>query len=201
MNFTTFYKYYFKNFSNLILDESNMLYLDKIALEIKKIKKKSGKVFVFGNGGSAAIASHFSLDLSNNFNIKCLNFNNAELITCFSNDFSYENWIKKVLEIHMEKKDVVILISSSGKSKNMIKAAKYIKQKKNKLFTFTGFSKHNPLRKLGNYNLWVNSYNYNQIENLHQIWLLFIVDYLKKTSVLSSKKIEKSIKERIKYFI
>ena len=85
---------------------------------------------MFGNGGSAAIASHFSLDLSNNFNIKCLNFNNAELITCFSNDFRYENWIKKVLEIHMEKKDIVILISSSGKSKNMIKAAKYIKQKK-----------------------------------------------------------------------
>ena len=111
---------------------------------------------------------------------KCLNFNNAELITCFSNDFGYENWIKKVLEIHMEEKDIVILISSSGKSKNMIKAAQYIKKKKNKLFTFTGFSKLNPLKKLGNYNLWVNSDNYNQIENLHQIWLLFIVDYLKK---------------------
>ena len=68
----------------------------------------------------------------------------------------------------MEKKDIVILISSSGKSKNMIKAAKFAKQKKNKLFTFTGFSKTNPLRKLGNYNLWVNSNNYNQIENLQQ---------------------------------
>ena len=180
MNFKNFYKLYFKNFLNLIIDESNILYLDKIAQEIKKTKKTSGKIFVFGNGGSAAIASHFSLDLSNNFNVKCLNFNNAELITCFSNDFKYENWIKKVLEIHMEKKDIVILISSSGKSKNMIKAAKFAKQKKNKLFTFTGFSKTNPLRKLGNYNLWVNSNNYNQIENLHQTWLLFIVDYLKK---------------------
>tara|TARA_B100000035_G_C21009496_1_gene558902 strand:- start:582 stop:1133 length:552 start_codon:yes stop_codon:yes gene_type:complete len=180
MNFKIFYKHYFKNFLNLILDKSNILYLDKIAQEIKKTKKKSGKILVFGNGGSAAIASHFSLDLSNNFNVKCLNFNNAELITCFSNDFKYENWIKKVLEIHLEKKDIVILISSSGKSKNMIKAAQFVKKNKNKLFTFTGFSKLNPLRKLGNYNLWVNSSNYNQIENLHQIWLLFIVDYLKK---------------------
>ncbi len=56
------------------------------------------------------------------------------------------------------------------------------------------------MRKLGNYNLWVNSYNYNQIENLHQIWLLFIVDYLKKTEVGVPKKIKKSIKKRFKYF-
>ena len=63
----------------------------------------------------------------------------------------------------------------------MIKAAKYIKQKKINFYIYR-FSKLNPLRKLGNYNLWVNSYNYNQIENLHQIWLLFIV-IVKKTQV------------------
>ena len=65
-----------------------------------------------GNGGSASIASHFSVDLSKNAKIKCINFNEANLLTCLSNDYGYEKWIEKALKIYGEQGDCLILISS-----------------------------------------------------------------------------------------
>ena len=77
---------------------------------------------------------------------------------------------------YVDKGDTVIIISASGKSKNLLEAAKICKRKKIFLCTLTGFNKSNPLRKLGNINLWANSMGYNVVENIHQIWLLSIVD-------------------------
>ena len=74
--------------------------------------------------------------------------------------------------------DIVILVSSSGKSKNIVNAAKFLKNKKNKLITLTGLSAKNPLRKLGNLNFFVNSKNYNVTESTHLIILLNIVEKL-----------------------
>ena len=80
---------------------------------------------------------------------------------------------------HINKEDLVILISSSGQSKNVINAAKFCKRNKIKLVTFTGFNKNNKLKKLGVLNFWVNSKKYNFVENIHQTWLLSIVDKIK----------------------
>ena len=84
--------------------------------------KKKGKILIFGNGGSSAIASHVSVDLTKNARIKAINFNEADLITCFSNDYGYERWIEKAIDFYADYKDIVVLISSSGRSKNMINA-------------------------------------------------------------------------------
>ena len=131
----------------------------------------------FGNGGSAAIASHVSVDLTKNTKIRALNFNEADLLTCFSNDYGYEKWIEKTIEFYADSKDVIVLISSSGRSKNMLNACKAAKKKKiSNIITLTGNKKNNPLSKLGKINLWVNSNIYNYIENIHQIWLLAICD-------------------------
>ena len=147
-----------------------------------KLNKKN-RVHIFGNGGSASIASHFSMDLTNNSKIKCLSYNDASIITCFANDFKFENWIKRSVEKFGEKEDVLILISSSGKSQNMINAIKAARQKKfYKVITLTGFEKNNPLKKLGHINLHIDSKNYNHIESTHQIMLLSIVDMVKKFS-------------------
>ena len=119
------------------------------------------------------------MDLTKNAKIKCLNFNEANLITCFANDYGYEKWVEKSLKYYGEKGDCLILISSSGKSKNMINAAKYAK--KNKMFstiTLTGFHGKGSLSKLGDINLVVKSNSYNFIENIHQIWFLSIVDLI-----------------------
>ena len=147
-------------------------------------KKKNSRVFIFGNGGSAAIASHVTVDLTKNIKIKAMNFNEASLITCFSNDYGYERWIEKSIEFYASKGDVVVLISSSGKSKNMLNACKVARRKKiSKIITFTGDKKNNPLSKLGDINLWVDSNIYNHIENTHQIWLLSICDLIKLNKV------------------
>ena len=134
---------------------------------------------IFGNGGSAAIASHVSVDLTKNAKIRSVNFNEADLITCFSNDYGYEKWIEKAIDFYADDKDILILISSSGKSPNMINACKAARNKKmSKIITFTGHDKDNPLSKLGDINFWIDSKAYNFVENIHQIWLLAITDLI-----------------------
>ena len=98
---------------------------------LKKVTKNNGKVILFGNGGSASIASHVATDLVKNANIKAICLNETSYLTCLANDFGYEKWITKSIEFHCDKKDLVILISSSGNSPNMIDAAKFCKKKKN----------------------------------------------------------------------
>ena len=119
---------YLNRISKLISQSQNQI--TKI-LEVYKILIKlnpKNKIHIFGNGGSASIASHFSMDLTNNTNLKCYNYNDPSMITCFANDFGFENWIVKAVRKYGEKKDILILISSS-KSKNMLKAVKSTKEK------------------------------------------------------------------------
>lgn len=134
---------------------------------------------IFGNGGSASIASHFSIDLTKNGKIRCSNYNESNLITCFSNDFGYEKWVEKTIEYYGDKNDLVILISASGNSENMLNGAKIAKKKKFlKIVMFTGNNLNNKLKNLGDINFWVNSKSYNHIENTHQILLLSLVDLI-----------------------
>ena len=175
-----FVKKYLEDFSVLI--KGNNEIIDKI-INVKDIlissKKNNAKILIFGNGGSAAIASHVSVDLTKNANIRSVNFNEADLITCFSNDYGYERWIEKAIDFYADEKDILILISSSGKSKNMLNACKAAKNKNlSKIITFTGHDKNNPLSRLGDINFWIDNKAYNFVENIHQIWLLTIVDLI-----------------------
>lgn len=136
------------------------------------------KVIIAGNGGSAAIASHCAVDFTKSAGIRCINFNEADLITCFANDYGYERWLEKALEFYGDRGDVVVLVSSSGKSPNIVNAAQYACAEGMTLVTFTGFSENNPLRKLGWLNFWVDSRAYNVIEMTHQIWLLAVCDLI-----------------------
>ena len=179
-----FYKNYFRIFKNVIsFSEENLEKIIKIEKLILKVKKEKKKILIFGNGGSAAIASHFSIDCNNKLKIKCLNFNEASILTCFSNDYGYENWVKKALEQFSEKGDLVILISSSGESKNMTSASRYTKNKKIKTITLTGFNKKNTLSRSGYINIWINSKIYNFIENSHQVLLLSIIDSISNLKI------------------
>ena len=83
------------------------------------------------------------------------------------------------IKYYGNKGDVLIVISSSGKSKNMINACIAARKKKfSKIITLTGHLVNNPVKKLGDINLWVNSKAYNYIENIHQFWLLSLVDLI-----------------------
>ena len=175
-----FIKKYLNDLSSLIIPDDEILEkLTKIKEVLLNTSKNNGKVMIFGNGGSAAISSHVSVDLTKNAKIKSLNFNEADLITCFSNDYGYESWIEKAIDFYAEENDSLILISSSGKSANMINACKAAKIKKiSKIITLTGNEKNNPLSKEGDINLWIDSKAYNFIENTHQIWLLTVCDLI-----------------------
>ena len=176
---TKFLDEYFDDFKKIINFNSDEI--KKKLINLKKIfiatKKNRKKILIFGNGGSAAIASHFSVDLTKNAKIRCTNYNEPDLITCFSNDFGYERWVEMAIKYYGDKDDVLIVISSSGKSKNMINACIAARKKKfSKIITLTGHLVNNPVKKLGDINLWVNSKAYNYIENIHQFWLLSLVD-------------------------
>ena len=175
-----FVEKYLKDFSAIL--KPNDQIIEKI-ISTKDVlinaRKNNAKIMIFGNGGSAAIASHVSVDLTKNANVRSVNFNEADLITCFSNDYGYEKWIEKAIDFYADNKDTLILISSSGQSANMINACKAARNKKiSKIITFTGHNKDNPLSKLGDINFWINSKAYNFVENIHQIWLLTIVDLI-----------------------
>ena len=170
---------YFNDFKKIISFNSDEI--KKKLINLKKIfiitKKNGKKILIFGNGGSAAIARHFSIDLTKNAKIRCTNYNESDLITCFSNDYGYERWVEMAIRYYGNKGDVLIVISSSGKSKNIINGCIAAKKKKFlKIITLTGHSINNPVKKLGDINLWVNSKAYNYVENIHQFWLLSLVD-------------------------
>lgn len=152
----------------------------KCAELLKKCNLYNGKIIFLGNGGSASIASHVSVDLTKNARIRSINFNEPDLITCFANDFGHDNWMKEALKMYSNKNDIVILISSSGKSKNIINAAKWCLQNSLKTITFTGHNKDNPLKSLNNkgMNFWINSKAYNLVELSHLFILLSIVDLI-----------------------
>ena len=180
MSDKNFVKNYLEDFSLLIKSDETVI--EKIVLVkdiLLDIKNRNAKIMIFGNGGSAAIASHVSVDLTKNANIRSVNFNEADLITCFSNDYGYEKWVEMAIKFYGDKGDILIAISTSGMSKNIINGIYAARKKKFKsIITFTGHNKKNSVSRLGNINMWVDSKAYNIVENIHQTWLLSIVDLI-----------------------
>ena len=179
MSDINFLKDYFESLKGLLKNDE---YLDNL-VKVKKIlietNSKGKKTMIFGNGGSAAISSHFSVDLTKNARVRCTNYNESDLLTCFANDFGYEKWVEKTINFYGDEGDSLILISAGGNSPNMINGAEEARRKKiNKIITFTGNDKENKLKKLGDINFWVDSKAYNHIENIHQILLLSLVDLI-----------------------
>jgi len=180
MDQNKFLKSYLNDFSELVKPDNKIVEkLGKVANLLREVCEQKNKVLIFGNGGSAAMASHFSVDLTKNAGLRCVNFNEADLITCFANDYGFEYWVEKAVDFYGDEGDLLIVISSSGQSKNMLNGAKAARNGKFKgVVTLSGFSKDNPLRKAGDINLWVDSKAYNFVENIHQTWLLAVVDLI-----------------------
>lgn len=138
---------YFNRLSN-IFNNVNLKKIDNLEIILRKARLNKKNIFVFGNGGSAATASTMANDLgfdilkktSTNTPFKFFALtDNIPVITAISNDTGYENVLINQLKIHFKKKDIVILISASGNSKNLIKASKWIKKNNGYIFSFLGF--------------------------------------------------------------
>ena len=169
-------KRYFNLYNDAIYNDN--IFKDLAALKDLFIStnKKGGRIILFGNGGSAAIASHVAVDLVKNASISAVTYNEYDLITCLSNDYGFEKWMEKTIEYYAKENDIVVLISSSGNSQNVINAAKKCKDMNIMTVTFTGFASDNQLKKHGDLNFWLDSKAYNIVEMTHQIWLLGVVD-------------------------
>ena len=173
-----FFLDYYSNLNSLALEICETK-LKNISAKLISSYKKNGKIIIVGNGGSAAIASHVSVDLIKSVGIRSMTFNESSFLTCFANDYGYENWVAEALKMHARKEDTIILISSSGESQNILRGAFFAREQNINLITFSGFKKNNSLSDLGKVNIWVNSYNYNYVEITHHNALLAIVDWTK----------------------
>lgn len=145
---------------------------------LREVRARKGKVILVGNGGSAAMASHVAVDLTKVAGVRAVNFNEPDLLTCLANDYGYEHWVEQALHFYADPADLVVLISSSGRSANILNGALKAKHMKLSVITLSGFDAENPLRKLGDLNLWADSRAYNIVEMTHHIWLLALVDKL-----------------------
>jgi len=176
MNYNFFLEYFKSiNQSVLSLDTTK---LEKIAELIRIVSTNSKKIILVGNGGSAAMASHVAVDFTKAAQVRAINFNEADLITCFANDYGYDKWVFEALNAYADSGDLAIFISSSGKSPNIINGAMKARQMGLSVVTFSGFDSENPLRKLGDIEIWADSSDYNVVEMTHHIWLLAIVDFV-----------------------
>jgi D-sedoheptulose 7-phosphate isomerase len=143
---------------------------------VLSVKESSGKVMLAGNGGSAAIVSHVQNDLCKAVGVRGLVFTEQPLMMALANDEGYESIFQRPIGLWADPGDLMITVSSSGKSENIIQAARAAKEQGCDLITFTGFDAQNPLRKMGNLNFFVPSFVYGFVETAHAALAHFMTD-------------------------
>lgn len=125
------------------------------------------KVMFIGNGGSAAISSHMSVDFWKNGGMRSVAFNDSSLLTCIGNDYGYKHIFEKPIEMFADQGDVLIAISSSGRSENILLGVGAARKKGCGVITLSGFDGDNPLSSMGDVNFYVPSKAYGPVEVLH----------------------------------
>lgn len=141
--------------------------IDKAVDLLWRCASAGGKIILIGNGGSASIASHIAIDLWKNAGIRAIAFNDAPLLTCISNDFGYPYVFEKPIQMFADRADVLIAISSSGRSENILKGVDVARGRGLQILTMSGFRPENPLRKLGDLNFYVPNESYGYVEIVH----------------------------------
>lgn len=146
---------------------------------ISSQSKKGNKLVFVGNGGSASIASHMTVDFWKNGGMKAICFNDGAQITCLGNDYGYQYVFEKPIRMFAGKGDILIAISSSGRSDNILRAVSAAKDTKCRIITMSGFGADNNLRYSGgDLNFYVSSSSYGFVEIIHQALCHCILDLI-----------------------
>ena len=143
---------------------------------MRRVARGTGKVMFVGNGGSAGIAGHLAIDFAKNGGVRAVTFNDASSLTCLGNDLGYDQVFAKQVQMQGFAGDVLIAISSSGGSMNILNAAHVAADMNCDVITFSGFKPDNALRRLGAVNFYVASGVYGFVETGHQAILHAILD-------------------------
>src|ERR1700687_1021909 len=126
--------------------------------------ESGNKVMFIGNGGSMGIATHMAVDFSKNGGLRATAFGDGAVLTCLANDLGYENVFASQIEWHGRAGDVLIAISSSGRSPNILHGVQAARSQGCKIVTFSGFREDNPLRNAGDINFYVRATEYGFVE-------------------------------------
>ncbi|MDE6846958.1 MAG: SIS domain-containing protein [Lachnospiraceae bacterium] len=141
-------------------------------------KQKQAWLFFIGNGGSSAIASHMTADYMKNGGMNTYSLYDNAVTTCMGNDYGYEAIFSRPMDFLVKKGDLVVAISSSGNSPNIIAAIETAKRKGATIITFTGFSPDNQAKQSGDINVYVPCAKYGIVESIHNMILQQIVDMI-----------------------
>lgn len=149
------------------------------AIDLIQGQSARGKKIIFiGNGGSSSIASHQATDFLKNGGIKAIAFTDPSLLTCISNDLGYPRVFEVPIKMLAEGEDVLVAISSSGRSENILRGVEAARGKGCEVITMSGFTADNPLRKTGRLNFYVPSDSYGYVEISHLALCHCILDMM-----------------------
>lgn len=143
-----------------------------------EVRTKDKYIYFIGNGASASMASHFAADMAKNGGVRTQVFTDLSLITATANDMCYEEVYSQPLRWYMEKGDMLVAISSSGSSPNVLRGTETAKELGGKVITISAMKEENPLKKLGDLNFYVSAQTYGLAEVSHMAILHFWVDQI-----------------------
>jgi D-sedoheptulose 7-phosphate isomerase len=150
----------------------------RIVDEVQSTHRRGNKLMVIGNGGSAAIASHLATDYTKNGGIRTLSFNDGAMLTCLGNDLGYESVFAKQIAMFAQEGDLLLAVSSSGRSQNILNGVAAARDAGCCVVTLSGFDPQNPLRGSGDINFYVASGQYGFVEIIHLTLCHAILDIL-----------------------
>lgn len=174
---------YLKDYENFFADK--LWSFTKDFLDLTENVTSKNRYLFFGNGASASIASHLANDFTKALNVNGMTFHDPAFLTCFSNDYGYEHWISETIKAFSAAGDVIVLISSSGRSENILNAAKTCKALDLQLISLTGPTPSPLLLDISDLNLSVDSNLYNIIECCHMAALCAVVDSINPIAIKS----------------
>jgi len=167
-----------QTYLNKVKKELDNLNLNKVQ-KIADVIKEADNIYIFGNGGSAATASHFACDLNNaGYKARSLN-DNMSVITAYANDIYYPAIFEEQVKLFVKPEDVVIGISASGNSANVLRGIRAANSLDAKTIGFVGFG-GGKLKPMVDYDITLKSKNYGVVEDVHLMLEHMICDYLRK---------------------
>ncbi len=172
---------------SVLEDISSGLGIEALVVVFHSIREAGNSLYFIGNGGSAGIAMHMTADFLKNGRMRTVSMYNPATLTCLGNDFGIEFIFSKQLELLAWPDDLLVAISSSGNSPNILHAIETAKEKGCKVITLTGFREDNKARQMGDFNVYVPSMEYGIVESVHNIILQEVVDILMEENREESK--------------
>lgn len=173
-----FLESYFQQYRDLLINDEIKARIAEFAALALEVRASGRKMIFSGNGASASISEHGAVDFTKQGGVRGITFHDPNLMTCFANDFGFDHWVAKALEHYGDPGDVVVLISTSGRSPSVVNAAHAARRLGMKVVSFTGRDADNPLKMAADLSFYVPSNAYNIVENLHSVWLTATVDYV-----------------------